>query len=203
MNYGVVILAAGRSERMGTLKPLLELGERTLLEHIFSNPFISYPNIRPVVVLGYQAETIRKRISIPIQWVDNPRFQEGRTTSIQCGLRQLPEDTQGAFIWPVDCPLVPAFVLSRLVSVFSSPEDIIIPSYRFRRGHPSLIGSAFFADILSFQDDQSLRDLYRMYPDRIRHVETNTETILQNLNTPEDFHTLKKQYESRGLEKEM
>lgn len=191
---GVIILAAGRSDRMGSSKPLLRVGGRTLLEHILSNSFLRRAGVCPVVVLGHEAQKIRDCVSLTIPWVENPKYMRGRTTSVQCGLGDLPPEVAGAFIWPVDCPFVPASVMEALVEAFGGPESICIPSYDFRRGHPPLIGASYFSEIFSMKEYQSLRALYQKYPDRIHHVLVNTEAVLHNLNTPDEFRAIQRQF---------
>jgi molybdenum cofactor cytidylyltransferase len=187
---GVIILAAGQSERMGSPKPLLRLGDKTLLEHVLANAFLRRDGVHPMVVLGHSSEIIRASVSITAPWVENPKYTQGRITSVQCGLRALPADITGTYIWPVDCPLVPASVMEALAEAFGGPRTICIPSHNFRRGHPPLIGAWFFGEILSMKEDQPLRTLYEKYPNSIQHVTVNTETVLHNLNTPEEFQAV-------------
>ena len=197
LSVGVIVLAAGQSQRMGALKPLLRLGDKTLLEHILTNPFVSRDDVSPVVVLGHEAETIRGTVSLSVPWVLNPRYLKGRTTSVQCGLRALPQGAVGAFIWPVDCPLVPGSVLEDLLGAFEGPGAICIPSADSRRGHPPLIGAAFFDEILAMGEDQPLRTLYQRNQDSIVHVPVETDTVLHNMNTIADFEAVQSRYESQ------
>ncbi len=192
--YGVIILAAGESQRMGTPKPLVRLADKTLLEHILANPFLRRQNIHTVVVLGHAIENIKTILPPSVEHAENRNYMKGRTTSVQCGIRSLSDGIHGVFIWPVDCPIVPSEVLKRLAEALSGPEDICIPSYNFRRGHPCLIGASYFAEILSMSEDQPLRDLYHNHPDSIRHVEVDTETILHNLNTPDDVRKAERDF---------
>lgn len=195
--FGVIILAAGQSKRMGALKPLLRLGGKTLLEHILSSSFLGRSDVDPVVVLGHEAEMIRAGISLSVPWVENLQYMQGRTTSVQCGLRALPLEIAGTFIWPVDCPLVPASVLEALVKAFDGADRICIPSFDFRRGHPPLIGSSFFTEILSMKENQSLRTLYQKNPSRIKHVIVDTDTVLHNFNTPDEFQAAQQLFKNR------
>ncbi len=193
--FGVIILAAGKSERMGSPKPLLCLGGQTILERILSNPFLLRPDVRSITVLGHEPERIQAAVSSSLPYVVNPDYSKGRTTSVQCGLRALPAKIAGVFIWPVDCPLIPLKVLEMLAVAFDGPDSIRIPSFNYKRGHPPLIGAAYFPEIFMMKEDQSLRDLYANHPDMIQHVTVDTDTILHNLNTPDDFETLCNQYE--------
>lgn len=192
--FGIVILAAGQSKRMGQLKPMVRLGGKSLLEHILANPFLHREDVHSLVVLGCGADAVRSRVSSPVSLVENRRYMEGRTTSIQCGLTALPEEVAGAFVWPVDCPLVPATVLDKLAKAFPGPQNICIPSYRFRRGHPPLIGASFFSEILSLETDKSIRILYQRHPARLKHVTVDSETILHNINSLEELRSIEERF---------
>lgn len=196
MNFslGVVVLAAGESTRMGSPKPLLTLEGRTLLEHICSHSFLAKDRVHPVVVLGYESDTIQSIVPIRYSVVVNHDYRLGRMTSIQCGINTCKDYVDGAFIWPVDCPLVPLCVFEALCHAFHDRKSICIPSYRMKRGHPPLIGAAYFDDILAMKQNHSLRDLYTFYPDKIAHVPVDSETVLHNMNTPDEYERIKEYY---------
>lgn len=191
---GVVVLAAGFSERMGYPKPLARLGSRTLLQHILTHPFLSRADVKPVIVLGHRHEEIRQQIRMAFPYVINTEYEQGRTTSVQAGLRALAEEVDGVLIWPVDCPVIPSSVLDKLLEAFPGREGICIPAYAFRRGHPPLIGALYFGEILALEGCQSLRDLYARHPGAVRHVAVDTDLILSNLNTPDDLAEFEDRY---------
>ena len=192
LSVGVIILAAGESRRMGMPKPLLQWDEKTFLEIVLASPFLSRRNVHPILILGYKAKQICEKVRIPIPWELNRRFIEGRMSSIQCGLTFLPDLIQGVFIWPIDCPLVPQSVFAALLEAFHGPDAICIPRCGPRKGHPPLLGSAFFPEIQQMQPNQSLRDLYTFHADQIKTIPVESERILDNINTPEDFLTWQK-----------
>ncbi len=195
---GIVILAAGESRRMGAPKPLRNLAGKRLLEHILTNTFLSRDSVHPVVVLGHEADRVRRSVPPGVVCIENREYEKGRLSSVQCGLRALPGPVEGAFIWPVDCPLVPGDVLEALTESFTSPESICVPSYDLRRGHPPLIGAAFFQEIESMGPDESLRELYSTHSENLQHVIVDSEAILHNLNTPDELQTASEWYTSHS-----
>ncbi|MEW6239168.1 MAG: nucleotidyltransferase family protein [Candidatus Omnitrophota bacterium] len=192
---GVIILAAGLSERMGVPKPLLRLGEKTFLERILANPFLSQSDITVVVVLGFEKEAIGANLPSFVHTVENKEFRQGRTGSLQYGLSVLPQEAEGAFLWPVDCPLVPERVLRELANAQRDDKTICIPAFQGRRGHPPLLGAYFFPEILQMGKDRSLRDLYRRHPEALRYVTVASEAVLHNVNTPEEFEVVKRYFD--------
>ncbi len=198
-SIGVIILAAGLSSRMGSPKPLLNLCGKTFLQHILSNPFLARKDVHTVLVVGHRQEKIQAQVPPSIQTAINPNYQEGRTTSVQCGLNELPSEIVGAFIWPVDCPLIPPTVLENLMGTLDSTSHICIPSYQYKRGHPPLIGSDFFPEILAMSPDEPLRNLYKRYPEALIHVTVDCEAVLHNVNTPKEYGKICEYY-SKWLE---
>lgn len=194
-SLGVIILAAGESKRMGTPKPLLKLGGRTFLERILACPYLKKSNIHPLIILGHKVKLICENITITYPWEFNKYYTDGRITSIQLGLRMMPETLEGTFIWPVDCPLVPEEVFETLEQQFTGPSSILIPCFNNRRGHPPLIGSTFFPAIQDLKLSQSIRDIYQLNQDKIITVPVSSDTILDNINTPEIFQMVQERYE--------
>src|SRR5215510_1491618 len=82
-----ILLAAGQSQRMGKLKPLLPFGEKTVLESCVDS-FKQAGVNTIVVVLGHQADTIKKSLGhLPVQFVVNPDYESEMAESIACGIR--------------------------------------------------------------------------------------------------------------------
>ena len=110
----LLVLAAGASSRMGCPKALIELDDRPILEHILTLPVLD-ELADVVVVLGHHAEAIGVVVDrCGRRSVVNPAPDRGRTGSIQTGLRALGAGIEGAFLQPVDCPLVGADVFRAL-----------------------------------------------------------------------------------------
>ncbi len=196
--YGVIILAAGMSTRMGEFKPLLKLGDKTFIEWVLSNQFLSNTGIETIVVTGHERDRLSALVPEGVKVATNTVYKSGRTGSVQCGLKALTKDNmEGAYILPVDCPLIPCEVFELLKNSHEGSGLICIPSYNHKRGHPPLIGAHFFDVILNMGEDEPLRNLYREYENAIIHVEVDTETVLHNINTPSDFDRLKTYYDNR------
>ncbi len=104
-----IIPAAGRSQRMGDLKPLLLLGSETMTERVVR--VAREAGIDEIlVVLGYGAERIIPHLEDRgIAWVLNPEFDAGMYTSVQAGVRQLDADVDGFLVFPGDMPMVRSY----------------------------------------------------------------------------------------------
>src|SRR5438034_9873502 len=97
-----IVLAAGKSERMGRAKALLPIRGTTFLENILNA--ISRSSIQQtVVVVGHHRDEIIERLSLP-NVIFNPDYEQGMITSFQAGIRALPANTSGAVLFLVDHP---------------------------------------------------------------------------------------------------
>jgi molybdenum cofactor cytidylyltransferase len=190
-----IVLAAGKSERMGRPKALLPLRGRTFLENILEVIERS-PAQQTVVVVGHHRDQIEPLIKPPARIVFNPDYELGMVTSLQAGIRALPAETAGALLCLVDHPLVDSDTIGLLVERLA-PNRIILPAFEGRRGHPVLFGSSVLQEILDLTASQGANIVVRKDPSRVVQVSVNFPGILVDIDTPEDFRKLQSAYESR------
>lgn len=184
-----LVLAAGLSSRMGTSKPLLPWGARTLLEHILASVQAS-PVEAVLVVTGHQHAAIAQRLAGgPARVVFNPDYASGEMlASLQAGLRAAPPQSEAALLVLGDQPALDPAVIQQLVAAYRAGAGrVIIPSYQMRRGHPLLIDRRCWAAILALRAGQSLRDFMHGAREVIHHVSVAQPGILQDLDTPEEY----------------
>ena len=186
-----IVLAAGKSERMGRPKALLPIQGRTFLENILAA--ISRTSIEDaIVVLGHHRDQIERNVSLP-SVVFNADYEQGMITSFQAGIRKLSWDTTGAFLFLVDHPLVePTTIESMIMNL--APNRIVLPTFDRRRGHPVLFSSEVLEEILALGPSEGANIVVRKNPDRIIEVPVNAPGILVDIDTPEQFERLRKDY---------
>jgi CTP:molybdopterin cytidylyltransferase MocA len=189
-----IVLAAGSSQRMGTPKALLKIGEKTFLQHIVET-LHSARIIDVVIVVGAEAEKIQKTII----WFDgkvviNNDWQKGQLSSIIAGLNALdltksePEEIHGAIICPVDHPLLTQSLLVDLLQGYwLSKKRIIIPIHRGKRGHPIIFDRELFDDIRNAPIDIGARAVVRNHEQEVHEVDVNDEGVLINIDLPDDY----------------
>jgi molybdenum cofactor cytidylyltransferase len=190
-----IVLAAGKSERMGRPKALLPLRGRTFLGHILDT--ISQSSIaRTVVVVGHHRAEIEGHVSPGTAVVYNPNYEKGMITSLQAGVRALPSEVTGAFLFLVDHPLAQCDTIEALIKNLS-PGRIVLPTFQGRRGHPVLFASDIFQEILGLTESQGANIVVRKDPSRVVEVSVESPGILVDVDTPEDFRKLQNEYEPR------
>ena len=184
-----IILAAGKSSRMGQPKMLLPWGDRTVLTHVIS-VFQNAEVEDILVVTGGFREQVEELVSgSNVKTVFNSEFEKSEMlTSIQCGLRALTRQTQAVLIGLGDQPQVQEGTVRKVCEVFrESKSNLVVPSYRMRRGHPWLVARPLWEEILEMQPPQSPRDLLNSHTQEIEYVTIDNPSIMQDLDTPEDY----------------
>ena len=190
-DLAAVILAAGRSARMGVFKPLLPFGPHSIIERILST--VREADVETLrVVVGWNADRlipVLERHGMP--WVRNDRFDEGMYVSIQAGVQSLPADVAAFFLLPGDMPLVQSATLTRLIAEWDRrPRGILYPCHEGRRGHPPLIAGAYIPEILRETPPGGLRTLLARHTEDARNIEVSDPGILVDLDTPEEYRQI-------------
>jgi molybdenum cofactor cytidylyltransferase len=186
-----IVLAAGRSTRMGAENKLLaELGGAAIVRRVAEAAVAS--RARPVlVVTGHQAEAVRSALAgLDVTFVANPDYVQGLSTSLKAGLRGLPQEADGALILLGDMPRIAAADLDRLIAAFADAggEAIIAPLHD---GNPIVWPRAYFAEMLELEGDAGAGRLLAAHADRVRGIELGTDAIHADVDTPEALAELR------------
>ena len=184
--YGLV-LCGGYSSRMGKFKPLLQLRGSTIVEQTVSS--LKKAGIEKVLcVTGHNAEELSKVLDTAgICHVHNANYDQGMFTSVQAGISNLPDDCEGTFILPVDCPLCSPAGISKTLSLAKTGQyDVIYPAHAGRRGHPPFVHKSLFPSILAHNGEGGLRTILNASKRQIE-VDTGDENTLFDLDTMEDY----------------
>jgi molybdenum cofactor cytidylyltransferase len=186
-----LVLAAGRSRRMGTNKMLLPFGERTVLAHVVA-ALQACPLRKIVVVTGHERSKIEALFGDTqpaLRFAHNPGYASGdMLSSVQTGLAALYDDPrcEAALVALGDQPRIEQHVVEQVMAAHL-PGVVVIPSFRRRGGHPILIDRMRWSDILALPPGATLRDAWRARPDWVRYINVDTDTILSDMDTPEDY----------------
>jgi len=190
--FAAVILAAGLSSRYGggSNKLLLPFRDSTVIRCVAQTVLRAVVE-HVVVVTGHERERIEAALSdLPLRFVHNLRYREGEmSSSIKAGLEDLePTPAVGAFIVPGDQPLLPAWVFRRLREAFlNGCGSILVPCHGARRGHPVLLGRAWWLAVQALPDGMPVRALLRAHPQAVAHLLVNTDAVLLDVDTPEAY----------------
>jgi molybdenum cofactor cytidylyltransferase len=142
-----------------------------------------------IVVLGHQPEVIRAGVRSPLQavFVLNTDYERGQFSSMQCGLRAVPENAKGVIFTPVDHPNVEGATMAKLIA---SEALIAIPRYLGRHGHPVLFSRTLIPEFLTLPPDSQARDVTHRHASETRYIDVADAGILDDIDDPEAYHRL-------------
>jgi len=193
-----VVLAAGRSTRMGAINKLIaEIGGKPLVRIAAEQALAS--SARPVIVVtGHQREKVEEALAgLPVRFAHNPDFAEGLGASLRTGIAAVPDDVDGAVICLGDMPQVDAALLDRLIAAFDPERGalIVVPTIEGRRGNPVLWSRRFFPDLRQIQGDVGARHLIASYAEAVVEVPVSGESAFVDVDTPESLSAVKAEIE--------
>ncbi len=194
-HIGAVVLAGGMSRRMGQPKVLLPWGgRRTIIEHIIEQLALArVPQI--TVVTGHRAGEVRQVVSrVGADVVHNEQYTTGEMlSSLKAGLRAMPAHISAVLVVLGDQPRIQPKIIAQVMMAYAEGAgDIVAPSYHMRRGHPILIDRRYWGEILDLPESGSPRDVIDRHKDRIAYVNVDTDSVLRDVDTPEDYRQERK-----------
>ena len=188
-----VLLAAGKSSRMGTNKMLEMIDGRPMVARTAQRLLSS--RARPIVaVLGNMADQVDDALSrLPVDRVRNPDYADGLSTSLKRGITALPADIDGAIVCLGDMPLIAGRDLDRLIAAFNPLEGraIVVPTRHGRRGNPVLWSRQFFPEMMALSGDSGARKLIDEHADLVAEIEMDNDSVLIDIDTPEALADLR------------
>jgi molybdenum cofactor cytidylyltransferase len=189
MRVSALVLAAGYANRMGDLKPLLPLGDSTVIERAV-RCFLE-AGVRDVkVVVGHRAVEITPILArLGVQAVFNARYDVGMYASVRAGVSSLDVGAEAFFLLPGDSPLVkPRTILELLRAWRENQVRIVYPCFLGTRGHPPLISTTCKEVILSGEWPGGLRAVLAQYEDDALDQAVVDQGVLVDLDAPADYH---------------
>ena len=187
-----VVLAAGKSSRMGQDKALLPFRNSSFLEEILFT-LEKVPVQRVVVVLGHNAPQICSSVSFHnAEIAVNSNYQKGQTSSLLVGLEAV-ESTklEGILLCLVDHPLISVKVVRRLQDEFRAKEPLLaIPTYQGKSGHPVVFSRALFGEFRDLASGEGANLVSRRHHNETLFVEVHENGILKDVDTPADYEAL-------------
>jgi molybdenum cofactor cytidylyltransferase len=186
-NVAAIILAAGRSTRMGGPNKLLaELGGKPLVRIVTEQALASKAQ-GVIVVTGHQAAEVEKALSgLKVKFVRNPDFAGGLATSVKAGIAAVPANADGAVICLGDMPLIDADLIDRLIEAFAPDRGslIAVPVSDNRRGNPVLWSRRFFRELMALDGDIGARHLIAKHPEAVAEVPVEGHGAFLDIDTP-------------------
>ncbi|MDW7986771.1 MAG: nucleotidyltransferase family protein [Nitrososphaerota archaeon] len=191
LKVALVILAAGKSTRFPGNKLLAKIKGESIIEKIVKTGLRSKVDMI-IVVTGYEADKIRKEVeklgNDRIKIVYNPDYEEGQSTSVKLGVREVIGKVEAVMIHPADVALINPEDINRLIEVFQiTSAPIVVASHGGRRGHPILFSNKIHEEIMMIREEKrGLKEIVEKYREDTVEVESSRFTII-DIDTPEDL----------------
>ena len=189
-----LVLAAGRSSRMGSRNKLLEPIDGKAMVRRVVEAIMASDVGRVVVVTGHQADQVRAALAgLDVAFAHNPDFADGLSTSLRVGTRALPPDVDGLLVCLGDMPDTRKADIDRLISAFNPLEgrSICVPTHDGKRGNPVLWAARFIPEMAELKGDVGARHLIGTHAEEVCEVAVDQPGVLIDLDTPEalaEFH---------------
>ncbi|WP_179343676.1 nucleotidyltransferase family protein [Winogradskyella ursingii] len=188
MKIAILILAAGKSSRMGQPKQLLAIDGTNLLGKTIEHALESKAN-KVTVVLGYKADIIEKEIkNKTVEIIINHDFESGLSSSIVAGIKAI-KDVDAVLITLADQPKVDKIYLNKMISKFTEQSEFVIASnYNGSIGVPAIFSKAYFQQLLMLSGDKGAKQLLNSKEIKVKTVDASVDLL--DIDTLEDYKNL-------------
>jgi molybdenum cofactor cytidylyltransferase len=184
-NIAAVVLAAGRSTRMGANKLIAEIGGKPMVRWVVEAALASAAS--PVlVVIGHQEAEVRRALAgLDVVLVHNSNYAEGLSTSLKAAIQAVPPAVAGVLVLLGDMPLIAPGHLDRLIAAFGKGGAVVVPVHQGKQGNPVLWPQALFPAMLGLEGDAGAKRLLSSHAGRVREVDLGTDAIFLDVDTGE------------------
>jgi molybdenum cofactor cytidylyltransferase len=187
-NVVAIVLAAGRSTRMGGPNKLLAELDGKKLVRIATEQALASKASEVIVVTGHQADLVEQGLAgLDVKFVRNPDFAAGLASSVKAGIAAVPSVADGAVICLGDMPQIEAGLIDRLVDGFAPDHGrlIVVPVAEGRRGNPVLWSRRFFQELMTLDGDVGARHLIARHSEAVAEVAVEGEGAFLDIDTPQ------------------
>jgi molybdenum cofactor cytidylyltransferase len=198
---GAVVLAAGRSTRMGAQNKLLADIDGTPMVRAVVKTALASKAWPVLVVTGHMAAEVSAALAgLEVTLVANPDYATGLASSLKAGIRALPEPCAGALILLGDMPRIMPEDLDRLIDTFIAGNGmrIVAPTHQGKRGNPIIWPPALFSELLRLEGDAGARGLLTERAGQVDEVELDTIGIFADVDTPEELARMRRAGDEAG-----
>ncbi len=198
VHVAAVVLAAGRSRRMGRCKLTLPWGNTTVIGQVVAT--LAQAGAAPVLVVTappWHHEVLSALSGAPAQVVVyHPQDPEAMLLTVQWGLRHLPDTTAATFIALGDQPHIPVHVPQTLMATYQATgAAIVVPTHQGRKGHPWLVDRRLWSALLRLPPTATLRDFLHQHREQLYTVPVDTPSIHWDMDNPQDYRRLRAWWE--------
>jgi molybdenum cofactor cytidylyltransferase len=191
-NIAAVLLAAGRSRRMGAFKPLLPFGGVSVVEACVASLRAGGAG-EVVVVVGHRGEEVRAALAHlgGLSFAVNDVAGSEMGVSVARGVGALSDEARAVLVALVDQPAVPPAEIARLVEERRrAGARLVVPEWEGRGGHPVLVDLSLREELSGVVAERGLRALFEARRAEVLHVPAGSPYVARDMDTWEDYVAL-------------
>jgi len=189
-----VVLAAGRSTRMGAVnKMIAEIGGKPLVR-IAAEQALASQASPVIVVTGHERDKVEAALKgLNVRFAHNPDFADGLGTSLRAGIAAVPDNSDGAVVLLGDMPQIEAKMVDRLIGAFDPERGalVVVPTIEGRRGNPVVWARRFFTDLMSVTGDVGARHIIGNVPEAVAEVPVTDASVTTDVDTPDVLESIR------------
>lgn len=172
------------------MKQLAMIGGKPMLQHAIDAANSSFCDYVLLVVGSSSSEILSRIDPGRAQVVLNKNFEKGQSTSIKCGITNIPEDSGGAIIMVGDQPYIKSVHLNKMIKSFKEKDSVVILSHEGKPRNPVLIPKKLFSKLATLKGDTGAKALVRKY-NQVRLVEIRDEKVFFDVDTKREYSKLR------------
>jgi molybdenum cofactor cytidylyltransferase len=187
-----VLLAAGRSRRMGAFKPLLPFGRRSVVETCVTN-LLEAGASEVVVVVGHRGDEVRAALAgeTGVRFAVNDDAESEMGVSIARGVEAVSDEAKAVLVALVDQPAVPPHAIRSLIEARArTGARLVVPEWQGRGGHPVLVDLALREELLNVAPSKGLRGLFDAHRAEVLRVASDSPFVARDMDTWDDYVAL-------------
>lgn len=190
-DVAAIILAAGRSSRMGAFKALLPFGPKTVIESCIDAMRDAGVQTVIVVVGADRAADVQEHLQDSnLVFAVNPDAGSEMSASIALGVSVVPDKIKAVLILPVDHAAVPAEAISTVFDEWKKGAVLVKPVIGERGGHPVLVDLRFRNELLNLNPAQGLKGLFDAHKAQVARVPVHSNYVARDMDTWDDYRAL-------------
>ncbi len=177
----------------GRNKLLVKIDGKPIIHNVVERALSSKVD-EVIVVLGWEAKKIRNTLEdLPCRFVVNKEYRKGQSSSVKAGLREIALGTEAILVLPGDVAMINPSSIDMVVEAYNDGKNsIVVASHTGRSGHPILFSKKMFKEIEQIDEATfGLKSVVSRHESEIRMVETGSEDVLRDIDTPKDLKLLK------------
>ena len=187
-----VILAAGLSERMGTGKLLLPLGNSTVIRQFLAG--FPFSHFEQVILVYHDERVARIARAFPVSLCHNDNPKAGISSSIQLAV-SCTQRGNGLMFLAADQPLLTGDTVIKLIETFHAHQHcIVLPEVNGSPANPVIFPAGLRSELKNLKGDSGGRQLIRKYPELVKTVSFSSEHEFYDIDTPQLYQRVVRQW---------